>query len=45
MNIIAEKEFSANHWMKRHKNESLNPGYQKEHFKPQQAILASLTTF
>ena len=27
--------------MKRHENESLNPGYQKEHFESQQAILAS----
>ena len=30
--------------MKRHRNESLNPRYQKEHFESQQAILASLTT-
>ena len=52
--IMVQKALSAkslnhaqgtNHWMKRHKNESLNPGYQKEHFEPQQAILASLTTF
>ena len=31
--------------MKTRKNESLNPGYQKEHFESQQAIMATLTTF
>ena len=29
--------------MKRHGNESLNPGYQDEYFESQQAILTSLT--